>query len=451
MPTKKSVAKKALTPELARKRKARIMAGQPVVAGSALTNRDLSKESKAAMRVKYAPLETKQHKQLDMARNQQRDVGGFYDAYLKQVAQHAANTQTIGQQAVTAGQQTQNAVTGLARADLTGLQNPATADAQARGATAGDLSQMASNAAAVRQALVGSFVQQQAGQSAAASNYADSQAHVVAPGQKLGALAMAQGRVRQVREDVTATARQKGADRQAYEAGVRSDEGKNVLARQIAAGNLADKAADNALANKRVTEDIRHNKAGDTEKSRHDRALEVATQKSADRAAAKDAAAINKYGIRNDKWASMTEAARRKIINAKSGGTTGTKKGPSWLTPGQANAGLTQLPTLKDYVGRAMHGKPFIPGHGAQKPMTREQAEAKVRANTKQLKSPALLTAAADAVQLHYLPEATMRALRDAGFKPTVVARALGVKTSKQAGPKSGEKGSGAPGTGRPS
>jgi hypothetical protein len=207
-----------LTPELARKRRTAIRQRQPVVPGSPLTGRDLSRESKAAMRVKYAPLETKEHKQLDMARNQQRDVGGFYDAYLRQVAQHAA----------------------------------------------GDLSQMASNAAAVRQALVGSFVQQQAGQNAAASNYADTQANVVAPGQKLGAQAMAQGRVRQVREDVTATARQKGADRQLYEANRRSDEAKNVLARQIASGNLADKAVDNALAATKVKEDIRHNKAVET-------------------------------------------------------------------------------------------------------------------------------------------------------------------------------------------
>jgi hypothetical protein len=253
---------------------------------------------------------------------------------------------------------------------------------------------------------------------------------------------MAQGRVRQVREDVTATARQKGADRQLYEANRRSDEAKNVLARQIASGNLADKAVDNALAATKVKEDIRHNKA-----------VETNTQKAADRAAAKDAAGINQYGIRNDKWASMTEAARRKIINAKKGTTTkpkATDKGPSWLTPGQANSGLSQLPTLKDYVSRAMHGQPFVPGHGKQKPMTREQAEAKVRANTKQLKSPALLTAAADAVQLHYIPAATMQLLRDAGFKPTVVARALGVKTSKQAGPNAHTKGSGVAGTGRP-
>jgi hypothetical protein len=165
-----------LTPELARKRRTAIRQRQPVVPGSPLTGRDLSRESKAAMRVKYAPLETKEHKQLDMARNQQRDVGGFYDAYLQ--AGRAARGERADHRPAGGDGGPADAERGhRARAGRPHLTaEPGDAGAQARGATAGDLSQMASNAAAVRQALVGSFVQQQAGQNAAASNYADTQA-----------------------------------------------------------------------------------------------------------------------------------------------------------------------------------------------------------------------------------------------------------------------------------
>src|SRR5262245_31166562 len=71
----------------------------PITPGSTTTERDLARESQAAMDVKYGPLEAEQRKNVGMAEAAVRDVGGWYDQYLAQLQGHQQAVQQIGQQA----------------------------------------------------------------------------------------------------------------------------------------------------------------------------------------------------------------------------------------------------------------------------------------------------------------------------------------------------------------
>lgn len=441
---------KYLTPKQLMQRRLNKRLDQPIVPGSTTTERALSHEAQAAMDVRYGPREHLESQALGEEKNRARDTAGFYDQYLAQVAQHSRNVQAIGGVAAQTGLGLQQGITGLAGAGLTGLQNPANADAAARGAQAGDLSGMASNAAAIRQALVGSFIGQQAGQTAAASNYADAQANVVAPGQKLGAQAMSQGRIRKASGDIKATADERGAANFSYRADRRTDEGKNILAGKIANVNADDKAADTAIkaatiygpgGSKQNSYGFTYDEWGKLpEKTRT--AYRTGSNKPAKPASTSGYGAgktgMNEYGFTYAEWTKLPDAektryrtgAATRAPTKPNGGKDG--KGPTWLTPGQSGEGLTQAATLKGYVVKARRGEPFIPGHQKQKPMTREQAREKVRQNSPSLKHPALLDAAVDAVWDKFITAPTVRALITAGYKPSEVARTLGVPTSGQ-------------------
>ena len=155
---------------------------RPIVPGSAVTNKQLNRESKAAARIKYGPVTQAQRQQVGEAKAYQRDIGNYYDDYVKQVQAQSANVQQIGREAQAAVQGTQAGVTGLAAVrpdpDEPGRHEGRSGPRR----DAGDLAQMASGAAATRQALVGSFSAQQAATNAANSTYAGNRANVVAPG-----------------------------------------------------------------------------------------------------------------------------------------------------------------------------------------------------------------------------------------------------------------------------
>lgn len=433
-----------LTKDQRQQRTLNVRLRQPIVAGSTTTERDLAREATAAGNVKYGPLETQQQQTLGEEQARQRDTGGFYDQYLRQVAQHSQNVQNIGAAATTAGLGVQQGITGLAGAGLAGVQNPAVADAQARGAQAGDMSQMANQAAAVRQALVGSFVAQQAAQNAAASNYAGTQANVVAPGQKLGAQAMATGRVRQARERQEATGREKGAFSEQFRSERRADEAKQVLARQTLGAEITEsenkvKADERAAAN-----DL--NKYGYTD-------AEWAKLSEGQRNKARRGSGGRGAGAGDDtvytsgafagrsksEIAAMSPAERQKIVDAhnnKPGATDKAKgKGPEWLTPGQSGKGLSDVTALRDYAVKAKTGIKFKPTGKEKGPgtkLSREDAEAKIRGSVAAPAHPVLLTAALDAAYDRFLHNTTIRALIVAGYKPSEVARTLGVPTSGQ-------------------
>src|SRR3954469_1799784 len=86
-------------PAMAKQRQMAVRLKTPITPGSTTTERDLARESQAAMTQKYAPLENQQRQALGEEQTRTRDVGGFYDQSLKQVAQHSQNVQALGQQA----------------------------------------------------------------------------------------------------------------------------------------------------------------------------------------------------------------------------------------------------------------------------------------------------------------------------------------------------------------
>lgn len=305
-------------PAQAKKRALNLRLAQPIVPGSSTTNRDLAQESKAAMDVKYGPLQADQQRALGQQQQEQRDVGGWYDQYLAAVRQHAANVGTIGTQAATAGQNLQQGVTGLGQAGLAQIQNPANADAAARGATAGDMAPLANQALAVRQALTGSFVAQQNAQNAASSGFADARANVVAPGQKLGALAVEGGKIKTARDKITETARERGASDLLYRSDRKTEEAKNILAAKALNLDTTVKKTQLDQSQQQIDETARHNQ----EQEELD-ATQIQANKDAKAAAdANKASQPNKYGVPADQWAKWSTSHRTRWIadfNKKTG------------------------------------------------------------------------------------------------------------------------------------
>lgn len=319
-----------LTRELRQSRQQNIRLKQPIAPGSTTTERDLARESASAMDVKYGPVQQQQQVALGQEQARGRDVGGWYDQYLKAVAQHSQNVQGIGAQAGQIGQGLQQGVTGLGQAGLAMVQNPANADAAARGATAGDLAPMENKALAVRQALTGSFVAQQAAQNAAQQTYADTLANVVAPGQKLGAMAQQAGKAKLAQGDITQTAKERGADENVYRSERRADEAKMILAQQTLSGNLTDKKTQTDLEQSRLTETTRANKADESEAAKARRARERAATKSAAAGQSAEGAKLYTSGAFSGKTHAevnaMTPQARQQLVDKfnKSGGSDKT-------------------------------------------------------------------------------------------------------------------------------
>lgn len=402
--------------------------GQPVTAGSELTRGQLGQQTSAAMKVKYAPVVQAQKQELRTAQGAQRDVGGFYDQYLRQVAQGAENVRAAGAAAAQQTQGLQAGVTGLANTDLTQLNQRATADAAARGATPGDISQMASNAAAVRQALVASFGAQQAARTQSDVNAADTRANVVAPGQKLQAQAGAAKDVAKVRAEQTVTAGQRGGDALTYRAQALKDEADRVLARTVATGK--DVAA-------QATAKLNRDKL--TETTAHDRATEAIANKRAARDATNaDGATGRKYGYDAKTWAGMSVSARQQVIKdftkGKGRGSGSGSGGPKLLTPGQAGSGLTQVSQLKEAAQRAKIGQPLVAGRTGKRPKLNRGQAATALKNIMgpKLKNPVLLSAALDAVYDGHLSTSTMQRLLAAGYRRKDVADTLATLTRHQ-------------------
>lgn len=410
MLTRQAAAKAKTQKQAATKKKA---AKQPIVPGSSVTEGQLGKDTKAALDVKYGPLEAQQKQQTAEAQGYQRDIGGFYDQYLRQIAQQAANVRQIGAEANQAMAGLQGGVTGLATQDLRDIQAPANADAAARGMTAGNMAPLASNAAAIRQGILGSQGAQLATQGALASRYADTMANLVAPGQKLQGMAIAQDKVRQARQKQADTARERGAAGLTYQSERRTDEAKNVLAAQVAGVKAADTAADNAAARSTRRETKRHNQATE----RNTRAAARAKQQQAGQK-------INKYGYTESDWQKMPTSQRRKII-ASTGGSGSGKSKSKLLAPGDMQAGVTNAAQLKSFVQKAKSGSSFVKGHGKQTPLGRHGAAVKITENV-DVKNPVLLSAALDAVYGGGLSRTTAKRLRTAGYRPKEIAQALG-------------------------
>lgn len=406
-----------LSPAQRQQRQVNTRLRQPITPGSTTTERDLAREAQAATQVEYGPQEADLRQRLGVARQRATDVGGFYDQYLSELQHNQANVQAAGQQATGQLAGTAAGVTGLSAANLTDLQNPAVADARARGATAGDLSQMASNATATRQALMGSFQAQQALQSAAANRYSGGLAHVVGPGQKLQAQAQAQGAVGDVRELQSDLVAKRAAADQLYRSTQRSSEAKQVLANKIAGVNADTKVAT-------LAEKVRSDKAGEGLAGARLTSQEQQTKARLEQQA---------------REGRLNRANRLKLQGLRDKDKK-SKPGKSSLMPsGQAGPWYTQLTTARDLAVRAKEGRKFDEpaGQEGQKDpdaaLDRHAAAMKVlQYGGSKLKDPVLASAGADAAYLGFLSANTVTQLRKAGLSAQRASELLGVPTWRE-------------------
>ena len=195
---------KYLTPAQKKTRAVNVRLNAPIAPGSSTTERDLAHEAQAATTVRYGPQDRAIAQQLGIAQQTQQDTGQLYDQYRAALQQHAAQVQAYQAGAQQALQQTAQGITGLGSQEALQMQTQANQAAAQQGiAPAGDLSALANAAMATRQGVMGSYQGQQALTGAATNQYADTQANVVAPGQKLSALAQAAGRTRDIRQKQT--------------------------------------------------------------------------------------------------------------------------------------------------------------------------------------------------------------------------------------------------------
>jgi hypothetical protein len=276
----------------------------PITPGSSTTERDLAHAAGAATDVRYGPQERQLGEQIGISQTRERDTGSFYDEYQRQLAAHAANVQAFQAGAQQALAQTSAGITGLSGAEGAAMQQQANAGAAQQGvAPAGNLMPDANAAAAVRQALIGSFQGQQAMQGATANTYADTQANVVAPTQKLAARAQAVGKTTDLRAE-------EGAFNEQFRDTRRQDEFKNVLAASTLNANVANQQADNAIAASKAVTDAAS------------KTPEAAAAKTSATASATQAA---KYGYTAHQWAMLGPTARAKIIGqAKKSSSSGS-------------------------------------------------------------------------------------------------------------------------------
>ena len=330
---------KYLTPAQKKTRAVNVRLNAPIAPGSSTTERDLAHEAEAATTVRYGPQDRALAQQLGVAQQTQQDTGSFYDQYRQALQQHAQNVQLYQAGAQQALQQTAQGITGLGNQEALQMQQQAGQGAaqQGVGGSTGDLAALANAAMATRQGVMGTFQSEQALTGAAVNNYADTQANVVAPGQKLSALAQAAGRTRDVRQKQTDLATEKGAFNQQFRDTRRQDEFKNQLA--MGALNLnASKAATDAAAKDPTTQAaVAGAKSSATTAAKygytaHQWAMlgpngrqRVINASKAQGGSKPDMGKVNKYGYTEEQWRAKSTSERQKIIKDFADNGSGSK------------------------------------------------------------------------------------------------------------------------------
>lgn len=345
-----------------REKNARLNA--PVAPGSALTNRQLGRDTKSYMTQKYAQGDQAERQGIATQEGINRDTTGWYDKYLQDLRAHSANVNTFADQNVA---QTQAAGTGIASAAQQALAGQRDPVSQGLNAAAAD----------TRARYAGSFVGQASAVGTANKNFASNQANVVGPGQRLQAQAQGGRALTTLREKAATRADVKGADAQSYRSGRISEEQKIAAAEAIAQG-------------KSVT-DI--------------------TKKTIDAKAKVDVAEIN-AGSKSPpvpyytwaQWKSMTPAQKRAAVKdyqKKPGSGKGSD--PKVKPMPAANAG--QVKSFKNAVEGARQFKKQNPAYGSD-------AAARWLRRKVASDSPYLQRAAAEAAVDGYIHKKTAEAIR---------------------------------------
>lgn len=447
--TRHLLADRFLTPVQQQTRKTNAFNAAPVVPGSTVTNKDLASQRAAAAALKYGGAETQAGRDIASRQTAVGQTAGYFDQYLADLRSHEANQAQINAQSQAAMQGLTGSVQGLGQQAGQVVAQGNQGTQAALGMAPASITQDASNASMIRQALTASLGAMLTGQGASAQSYADTLAHVVGPGQKLQGVTRAQGDVTKAQQARSDLAKEKGAFEQQFENEFKTNEAKNVLAGQIAQVNTDQKQqqidiqkGNQKIAARALDANTQDKKARvqETGKARRSRERIANARNKAAAKTAKDkadlaAGKVNQYGYTDAAWRTMSTAERQKVIKdfKGSGRGSGSGKGPQWVTQNEMGAAMTQLTGLKQAANAAKTGKAFVPGHAPQSPLDRHQAAAKILsfpAIASKLKNPVLVTAALDAAYDGHLSRVTVRKLIAAGYKPSQVASALGVPTA---------------------
>lgn len=330
-----TLADKYLTPELLAKRNENRRLARPVVPGSSMTNRDLAHARDAAVQVQYGPEQQALGQQLATQRQQQRDMGGFFDQYINDVRQAATRIQGNNAAANTAMQN----LVGAAGKIPTALGS----DASSQNVTD------AQNASAIRQALLASFGSTMTATGRNAENEATTRGFVVAPGQKLQNQAQGFRNISAVREKQTELGQRKGAFASRFVGDTKSNEAKNVLAAQ-ALGLDITKAKQSAVNQAGAGgEKYGYTPSEWLSLSASQRAaiVKASKPKTAAPGASQMATQAAKHGYTLAEWRNLSTQERRDVI-AKDQKTGGAKKvkpvtGPGSLTPQAEQKVVSQI------------------------------------------------------------------------------------------------------------
>lgn len=265
-----------------------------------LTGRDLAHQRTAATTLQFGP---------DAVGRQERinsDMANAWQGYADQVAKGEQDIKDIG---TSTGSQIAALVAGMPRQDTTGQSAQNQTDA--------------ANGAAVRAAILNNIGAVQRTMAGNANTAASTLAHVIAPAQKLQAIAQGTRDTQDLRDKIAAFQTKFDADTTGAANTSYADQQKTQLALASLGVTSANNAASNADATARTSETIRSDKARERQAS-----TDAAAR------ARERASAINQYGYTNAEWAAMTTDQRRKII--ASGKTTRTKS--PWLGPSAQTA-----------------------------------------------------------------------------------------------------------------
>jgi hypothetical protein len=406
---------KDLSPQQRQQREMNARLAQPIATipglslASPLTERDLAHEAGAATTVRYGPQETAIAQQLAQAVQQKNDTQTWYDDYKNRLQSYQQQVGAYQQGANDAMQRLQQGVTGLGQADPGFVQQQQAGMPQGTAPVGASVGQNANAALSVRQGIAGNYGVNQANVGAANNTYASNLANVVGPQQLLTSLSGKQAGINKVLTEKAALKGEEGAYNQQYRSQKRSDETKNLLAAG-ALGVSATNARTSATkavstAQNQATNIAQRTKA---ENNRHSVAVQNA-QTSADRLAEQE---------RHNQAMEKIQASKA----AKTG------KAPDWKPSGQQSTGRKQVTSLKSLATKAKGGQAFIAGHTAQPVLSRAEAAKKIQNAAEAPDDPILLTAALDAVYDGHLSPNTVRALIKAGYKPSLIMDALGVK-----------------------
>jgi len=231
-----------LPKDLQQARKRFKLSQQPIVAGSSVTNRQAGQLGNTAVQAQFGTAEADASNRIWQARQDQANIGSWYDQYLAQVRDYATQSAAQQNQGVAAQASLAPGIAGVGAANAASLGQAAGQAAAQSGVTAGapptaplpipaDLASTAASSAQARQNMMDSFTSQQRGIAGAQNAFTGNLANVVGPAAKVSALGQQQRNIDTERGKLSSLRATEGPFKQKYLQDLRQQEFANAVAR----------------------------------------------------------------------------------------------------------------------------------------------------------------------------------------------------------------------------